>query len=319
MKKMGIPSKDGISNSSYPSAEGFASNSSDNVEIWYRITGEKDLPAVTLIPGSETSSAYWSNKIIDELLINKYRVLIYDPRDTGKSTWIKWPKSFKANKWKPGMPGPYNFMSHYEDLKQLWKELSINRSHIIGVSQGGMIGQIAAIDSPKMVLSLSLLSTSPTNQFDEDLDPLSSDFYEPVEKMFMKVGIQASMPWLFGKRYIKSATDAFMYLLQAREDERPLIYDYFRQMHNWGGYNVKSGQGFAYVNQNSRMADLGKISSPALILHGDRDKFFSMKHANALKAGIKDSTLIVIKDGLHAIPVDMYHSYLPDLIEHLKK
>lgn len=311
-------SKNGFLNSRYPSADGFAFNSSDKVQIWYKIIGNKDQPLVTLIPGSDSSSVYWSNQIIEELIENKFRVLVYDPRDTGKSTWLKWPKSFSASKWNPGMPTPYDFLDHFEDLKQLWKDLDIKQSHIIGVSQGGMIGQIAAIEKPDKVLSLSLLSTSPTNQFDEDLDPLTPEFFEPVEKMLTKVGIQASMQWLLGKKYLKSATNAFMYLLQAREDERNYIYEYFRQIHEWGGYNVKSGQGFAYANQKSRLDDLGKISAPTIILHGDRDNFFSLKHAKALKTGIKNSRLIIITDGLHAIPVEMFHPYLPGLIEHLK-
>jgi len=147
---------------------------------------------------------------------------------------------------------------------------------------------------------------------------LTEEFYKPVEKMMVKVGIQASMRLLFGNKYIDSATDTFMYLLQANESQRKHIYEYFERIHSWGGYNVKSAQGFAYVNQKSRVGDLYKINVPTLILHGDHDNFFSMQHAKALKNGIKNSELKIIKNGLHAIPVSMYHPYIPDIIGLIK-
>ena len=305
--------------SKYPTSEGFAHNKKDDVQIWYRITGEEGLPVVTLIPGTEGSSIYWSEQIVSALQQCGYRVLIFDPRDTGKSTWVKWPKWFNASKWQPGQPTPYPFISHYEDLLCLWELLGIAQSHIIGVSQGGMIGQIAAIRDPKSVLSLCLLSTSPTNQFDDDLDPLSEQFYAPVPKMAMKTGMQAAMKLIFGKKYIESAADMFVYLLDAKPDERADIVDYFKQIDSWGGYNIKSSQGMAYVNQDSRVGELNKINAPTLILHGSRDSFFSLKHVQTLRDGIAGAKLIIIKDALHAIPVSMYHQYMPDILKTIKR
>jgi len=298
--------------------EGFVYNQLDDVNIWYRLSGGINSEVITLIPGSEFPSVYWSEEIISTLLSEGYSVLIFDPRDTGRSTWICWPKGFKARKWNPGDPTPYPFEAHYEDLKILWQHLGIKQSHIIGVSQGGMIAQMASIQNPEAVKSLCLLSTSPTNQFDKDLDPLPPNFFKPVPEMMTRVGIQASMSFLFGKHYLKSLTDAFMYLLQADESHRNDVYQCFRKVHEWNGYNVKSGQGFAYVNQKSRINDLAKIKAETLILHGDRDKFFSVKHTNALHKGISNSKLIIIKGGLHAIPVNMYHPYLPDIINNIK-
>jgi len=56
-----------------------------------------------------------------------------------------------------------------------------------------------------------------------------------------------------------------------------------------------------------------------LILHGSRDSFFSSEHAGALRDGIKGAKLIVIEGALHAIPVRMYHKYLPDILKVMKK
>ena len=228
MKKTVVNKSDiKIDSKQYASEQGYAVNQKDDVRIWYRISGGEKLPVVTLIPGTEGSSIYWSEKIISTLLENGYRVLTLDPRDTGKSTWVKWPSWFKASKWQPGDKTPYPFVSHYEDLLALWEHIGISSSHVIGVSQGGMIGQIAAIESGNRVLSLCLLSTSPTNQFDDGLDPLTEAFYRPVEKMAMKTGVQASMQLILGKKYIGSAVDKFTYLLDANEDERADIHEYF--------------------------------------------------------------------------------------------
>jgi len=220
----------------YFAKEGFVRSEKDDVQIWYRIIGDEKLPVVTLIPGTEGSAVYWSDEIIGTLLESGYCVLIFDPRDTGKSTWVKWPKWFNASKWQPGEKTPYQFINHYEDLLMLWEHVGVQKSHVIGVSQGGMIGQIAAIRDKKKVLSLCLMSTSPTNQFDDDLDPLTEEFYQPVPKMAMKTGMQAAMKFIFGKKYIDSATEMFVYLLKAKESEREDIHVYFEQIDSWGGY-----------------------------------------------------------------------------------
>ena len=75
----------------------------------------------------------------------------------------------------------------------------------------------------------------------------------------------------------------------------------------------------AYVNQASGVADLKRIAVPTLILHGSRDNFFSKKHADALCSGIKDAKLIMIENALHAIPVRMYHAYLPEILRAMGK
>ena len=59
----------------YKKTDGYAVNGIDKVNIWYRVIGDENLPVITLIPGTEGSSVYWSEMFLSAFLENSYRVL----------------------------------------------------------------------------------------------------------------------------------------------------------------------------------------------------------------------------------------------------
>ena len=65
------------------------------------------------------------------------------------------------------------------------------------------------------------------------------------------------------------------------------------------------------------MRDLARIDVPILVIQGDADRVLPFaKTGDRLRNEIKDARLVVIKDGLHAIPgthADQINAFLRDL------
>lgn len=125
--------------------------------------------------------------------------------------------------------------------------LGIDKAHIIGISMGGMIAQLAGIHYPERVLSLSLFSTSPTNSFDPSVDPLSQEHLEGVGEMMQKAGMQQAFSFVLGDRWIGSLTEAMQVVTGASDggDDMMLL---IREAEEFGGYNFMSGHGFAIAS-----------------------------------------------------------------------
>jgi pimeloyl-ACP methyl ester carboxylesterase len=76
-------------------------------------------------------------------------IIRYDNRDTGRSVT-----------YEPGAP-LYGFRDLVSDAIGLLDALGLASAHFVGISMGGAIAQVAALDHPDRVASLTLIATSP--------------------------------------------------------------------------------------------------------------------------------------------------------------
>ena len=109
----------------------------------------------------------WPIELVRELVRRGYRVVRFDSRDVGLSTHLDaaglpdWDAITRAG--QEGRPPPlaYTLEDLARDAVGLLDALDIEKAHIVGASQGGMIAQLIAIHHPEHVLSLtSIMATS---------------------------------------------------------------------------------------------------------------------------------------------------------------
>ena len=96
----------------------------------YEISGEG--PWITLSHSLACSSEMWKPQV--ELLKKHFTVLCYDTRGHGKTEATK---------------GPYTLEQLADDAHTLLQHLKIDKTHWMGLSMGGMIGQVLAIRHPE--------------------------------------------------------------------------------------------------------------------------------------------------------------------------
>jgi pimeloyl-ACP methyl ester carboxylesterase len=88
------------------------------------------------------------------ILSQKFRVLTYDARGAGKTE-------------RPNIP--YTMEMFADDLKMLLDHLKIKKTHILGLSMGGMVALTFTIKYPDTVNKLILINT--LGKFPDDFDP----------------------------------------------------------------------------------------------------------------------------------------------------
>lgn len=113
----------------------------NGIEINYQIDG--DGPVVTFSHSLACNLSMWDEQA--HALQGRYRVLRYDTRGHGQTE---------------APAGAYALEQLADDLKGLLDGLGIAATHFVGLSMGGMIGQVFALKYPAMVQSLVLCDTT---------------------------------------------------------------------------------------------------------------------------------------------------------------
>jgi pimeloyl-ACP methyl ester carboxylesterase len=96
--------------------------------------------------GANASSATWPAAFVDRLA-ERHRVIVYDHRDTGRSTW-----AFAER--------PYAIRDLAEDAVRVLDAFGADRAHVVGMSMGGILVQLLLADHPDRLRSATLFCTT---------------------------------------------------------------------------------------------------------------------------------------------------------------
>ena len=115
----------------------------NGVTMNYRLEGPDDGPVVMLSNSLMSDLTMWDGQV--PALARRYRVLRYDTRGHGATE---------------ASPPPYSIELLVDDARALLDALNIGSVHFVGLSLGGMIGQLFAVRYPTLLKSLVLCDTS---------------------------------------------------------------------------------------------------------------------------------------------------------------
>jgi len=308
----------------------------NDIEIWYEEFGNKSQEPILLIMGANANCKQWPQEFIDELLANDFRVIRFDNRDVGKSTWFG--KEPTYNKFLKILPefflkmivnrifglavdnkGKFKFSesdSMQYDLSDMAKDavslmdsLSIEKAHIVGASMGGMITQIIALDYPEKVKSITPIMTTPGIQ-NESLSGPSKELLNAMKKSFVmnlkgrvEDGVVEIYKQLTGSRFP-------FYEQDFRNKLAPIVEH---------GNNPFALHGAAIGASPDRTSRLNEINVPTLVIHGTEDAILPLDHGIALADGIKNSTRMIMDRVGHEIPEQLYSEIVNAIVENIKR
>jgi len=130
---------------------------SNDVTLCTETVGDPGDPPMLLIMGMSASMLWWEDAFCRRLAEGGRLVIRYDHRDTGRS-----------RTYEPGHP-EYTVSDLVADAAAILDGYDIAAAHIVGMSMGGALAQLLALDSPDRVRSLVLMSTSPAVPGERDL------------------------------------------------------------------------------------------------------------------------------------------------------
>src|SRR5712692_7992547 len=117
--------------------------SANGISMNYTFDGPADAPVVTMSHSLATDCGMWDPTV--PALTGRFRVLRYETRGHGQTDAPK---------------GAYTLDQLADDALALLQALGIARTHWVGLSMGGMIGQALALKAPGVFASLALCDTS---------------------------------------------------------------------------------------------------------------------------------------------------------------
>ena len=134
--------------------EGKALN--QDIEIYYRDYGPIDAEPILLVQGLGGQLINWPRHLIEFLIDNNFRPIVFDNRDSGLSTRVESDlfsdekrtntilQSYIRYYLRLPIKSEYTIDDMASDAIAVLDELNINQAHVLGISMGGMIAQIIA-------------------------------------------------------------------------------------------------------------------------------------------------------------------------------
>ena len=293
--------------------EGYAKK--DNLEIYYRDYGPLDGKPVLLVMGLGGQLTFWPPYMIKRLQDSGYRPIAYDNRDMGLSTRFESNPTFLSNYLKYYLNIPikseYKLDDMANDAVMLIDYLNIKKSHVIGMSMGGMISQILVASYPERFHSYtqiaSMVSTpNPTNGPSFKVIRLLQERAFKNAKKEERIDRAVRLVSTIGMKGYNYNTEEFKDEVGQSIDRSKDDTGFIRQM-------------AAILGTRDRIKKVNNIKIPTLIIHGDIDPLVKPKNAFHSHKLIPNSKLLMIENMGHLIEEPVFNKFKDELIQHLDK
>lgn len=282
---------------------------SDDARIWYEslppVGAEKGAILLNIALGA--SSLYWPPAFLRALTAAGYRVVRYDQRGTGASSWMTdWSREHA-----------YSLIDMANDAIAVLDALRIDRAHVLGLSLGGFVAQEIAIGHPERVRSLTLMSTS--------ADPTDPSLPGPRTWTLIRSAM-ASFP-LLRYRLLGGEENLVKEVLAgliAQGGDEPIdveewtkivLYD-LRERNGLNLRALRQHQAAVTVTR-SRYPLLDTITAPTLVVHGKDDAFLPIEHGHRLAAAIPSACGLWLEGAGHPFPYPAMLEVMAAITSHL--
>lgn len=283
----------------------------NGLTICWESFGRPTDPPLILIMGMGAQMIGWDDEFCEQLAARGFRVVRFDNRDTGRSSWLRhagMPDVMGAmtRAWfRLPVSAPYVLNDMATDLCGLMDALGIPAAHLVGASMGATIAQTFAIRWPDRVLSMtSIMSTTG----DPDL---------PKPDNAAVAAVMRPQPNTL-ERYVDQYVDTWKVLRAGRFAEEE-SRDRERAARNHArGLNPHGSARHlvAILASGSRRKALRAVSAPTLVIHGDCDPLVPLAAGVDTARSIPGAELMVLEGMGHALSTPLWPKMI-DGISHV--
>ncbi len=283
------------------------------VQLHYEMRGPETGEPVLMLMGLGCQLIHWPDTFIDGLVNKGFRLILADNRDIGLSPsptvrkHVSIPVDFLKGRLGIPIDASYSLYDMAADVVHLIDSLGYEKVHIVGVSMGGMIGNIVAGLYPSKVKSFtSMMSTC---------NPRA---------IWSKPKIVAHLSGLRGrpkKGDIESILDFQMEFWNMIHDHSyPFEEKAQREILRKALMRGNGGAGFlrqiqAVLASGNLTRVARQIKAPTLVIHGEGDTFIPISAAKHSVRAIPHARWKAIPKLGHTFPEGL----IPDLVEMLSE
>jgi pimeloyl-ACP methyl ester carboxylesterase len=275
----------------FPSAEVLHTAVGD-IDIAYNTLGKATDPPVLLIAGLGGQLIAWDDAFCQELVDRGLFVIRFDNRDVGLSSHLAGGSLPDPSATAGGaQAAPYTLAKMAADAAGLIDNLGLDSAHVVGLSLGGMIAQILAIECPERVRSLtSIMSTTGNDRVGQPTDAARALLLSPP--VSTRAGAM-DRSVLFNR-----AVGSPAYRIDETELRDRAARAFDRAFDPQGVVR----QLVAAVTTPDRTEDLHRLDLPTLVIHGAEDQLIAVSGGKATAEAIPGAELVVIDGMGHDLP-----------------
>ena len=252
----------------------------NGARVAYRFDGPADAPVVMLGNSLAASMAMWQPQLA---ALRAFRVLRFDARGHGASE---------------ATPAPYTIAQLAADAIGLLDALGLARVHFVGLSMGGMIGQVLGARHADRLVSLALCDTA------SDMRAMRAAWDERIA-----TARRDGMVAIAGPTLQRWFTPAFF-------ERAPQAVQAVREMIERTPVEGYAGCASA-VRDLEQSALLSAISVRTTVIAGELDPACTPDQARALTSRIPGATLRLLPDCAHLPNIEQPAAFDAVLLAHL--
>ncbi|SEP81544.1 Pimeloyl-ACP methyl ester carboxylesterase [Devosia sp. YR412] len=270
------------------------------IELATEAAGSPEKGTILLAMGATASMVWWPDTMVQALAQGGYQVIRFDHRDTGQST--------------TNAPGDvqYEAQDLADDLLAILDAYDVQSAHFVGMSLGGYVSQIDAIEHPDRVLSLTLIASEPvgieyqgegiTPEFMEHFSAMGTlDWSDDAEVADFMLGI-ARLSAGSGRPFDSKQAMARIERELARTDSIQSAFN----------HSMVGGELGADVTAAG-------ITQPLLLIHGSDDPIISVAAARKSADVVSDATLLVLDGVGHELLAEDVPKIVEAILAHCAK
>ncbi|WP_326838290.1 alpha/beta fold hydrolase [Halomonas sp. 328] len=283
--------------------------------LWSHSVGSDERDAILLVSGANASALMWPDEFVELLVSKGYRVIRYDHRDTGRSTFIGFDDA------------PYTVEDLASDAVLILDAWEVDKAHVVGLSIGATLGQVLTLDHSDRLHSLTLMCGA----------ALDVDFVGNIGRAFSGESSPDGLP--LPNKEVLEALSARATPSESMEEELD------RRVKEWGllsgeklefdaadfrlreqrcidhaGTWVQPGNhAMATPVPLSRGRELSKVSVPTLVIQGSEDPLNPPPHGKHIADLLPNGRLVEI-DGLgHCLPKALLPQIANEIVNHAEQ
>jgi 3-oxoadipate enol-lactonase len=245
----------------------------NGININYTVQGEGAW--VVFSHSLACDSRMWENEV--KALSKRYKVLTLDTRGHGGTD---------------APPGEYTLDTLAADIKGAFDALGVKDAHWIGLSMGGIVAQVAALNYPGIFKSMVLADT--TSGYAPNAAAMWAERVTNVRTKGIGAIVQGTLDRWFTEPFRKA---------------HPEVID---KVGGWIEQTPVDGfcgcaAALPKINTTPR---LGEIKVPTLVICGEQDAGTPPAMAQAIHAGIPGAELVMLKDAAHLSNMEQPAAFL---------
>lgn len=266
-------------------------------QLWVDERGDPAATPVLLVMGAASSGLVWPDELVDRLA-QRHRVIRYDHRDTGRSSW-----AFDEH--------PYPLRELAEDAVRVLDALAVDRAHVVGMSMGGLLTQLLLLDHPDRLRSATVFCTGPLagTPGAADLPGPSAELLAFWATMGEPRDEAAELEWRVEHWRLLNGGGAPFDAEEFRELER-------RVVRHTGRATMPTAHAFADTGGLDRGAELAGNRVPTLVVEAPEDPAYPPPSASVLAAASGATTVTVPGMG-HALSGSVLEPVVAAVEQHL--